>query len=588
MTGANAAIHIAHDPLAPPPPERVMRIAPLDMRQQRFRTAMRGFDRTEVVAFLTEAADDYEHALREIDRLRQDLARSEALLVEHREREDNLRNTLAHRAAARRRDQGVGAERGAADRPRGAGTRRPARCRRRRAASRRSSATSTSCGSAAGTPRARSRRRSRRSIARSSSSANRTDVRRGPVHRPRQATSIRARPRRVIDAVSRRRMRRRSSRSKSGSVAAGSARTRARRQTASTALCAIRLAAAPVGRRGQRRAHRASSPTCSTSPAAQISIVSGEKSRDKVVVVSGDSPTRYDEAVSLYFRRDRLSRHVRHADPPTLPAADHLRRAGAAARRATGRDSRSSPTARSPSRASGSSSPARPAELRVAPSPSHAATRDRRRRRSARSCRASSTRTRTRCSRATGATSCAGGWPGRPTREIAADGGGIVSTVRATRARDRGRARRRVAGAPRRDARVRHDDLRDQERLRARRLETELKMLRAIDELDAAHPIDIVPTFMGAHEVPSSIATGATTTSDSIIEEMIPAVARPELAEWCDVFCETGVFTPDESTRILEAGVARGPRSRASTPTSSGPAADRRSPLPSARARPIT
>ncbi len=76
------------------PAERVMRIAPLDLRQQRFRTSMRGFDRTEVVAFLTEAAADYEHALREIDRLRQDLTRTEALLAEHRERETNLRNTL--------------------------------------------------------------------------------------------------------------------------------------------------------------------------------------------------------------------------------------------------------------------------------------------------------------------------------------------------------------------------------------------------------------------------------------------------------------------------------------------------------------
>jgi cell division initiation protein len=71
-----------------------MRIAPLDLRQQRFKKAVRGFDPTEVVAFLTEAADDYEHALREIDRLRQDLARMEALLTEHREREANLRNTL--------------------------------------------------------------------------------------------------------------------------------------------------------------------------------------------------------------------------------------------------------------------------------------------------------------------------------------------------------------------------------------------------------------------------------------------------------------------------------------------------------------
>ena len=76
------------------PTGRVMRIAPLDLRQQRFKKVMRGFDQTEVVAFLTEAADDYEHALRELDRLRQDLVRTEALLADHREREHNLRNTL--------------------------------------------------------------------------------------------------------------------------------------------------------------------------------------------------------------------------------------------------------------------------------------------------------------------------------------------------------------------------------------------------------------------------------------------------------------------------------------------------------------
>jgi cell division initiation protein len=76
------------------PASRVMRIAPLDVRHQRFKQTFRGFDRTEVVAFLTETADDYEHALREIDRLRQDLARTEALLADHRQRETNLRNTL--------------------------------------------------------------------------------------------------------------------------------------------------------------------------------------------------------------------------------------------------------------------------------------------------------------------------------------------------------------------------------------------------------------------------------------------------------------------------------------------------------------
>jgi cell division initiation protein len=82
------------DPVAPQPPERLMRITPMDMRQQRFKPALRGYDKTEVVAFLTEAADDYEHAQREIDRLRGDLMRMEALLSEHRQRESNLRDTL--------------------------------------------------------------------------------------------------------------------------------------------------------------------------------------------------------------------------------------------------------------------------------------------------------------------------------------------------------------------------------------------------------------------------------------------------------------------------------------------------------------
>jgi cell division initiation protein len=88
------------------PSERLMRVAPLDLRQQRFKTALRGFDKTEVVALLTEAADDYEHALREVDRLRQDLTRVESLLGEHRDREANLRNTLltAQRLADEIRD----------------------------------------------------------------------------------------------------------------------------------------------------------------------------------------------------------------------------------------------------------------------------------------------------------------------------------------------------------------------------------------------------------------------------------------------------------------------------------------------------
>lgn len=71
-----------------------MKVTPLDLRQQRFATVMRGYDRGEVNAFLAEAADDYENALRENDRLRGELSKSEAVLDEHRGQERNLRNTL--------------------------------------------------------------------------------------------------------------------------------------------------------------------------------------------------------------------------------------------------------------------------------------------------------------------------------------------------------------------------------------------------------------------------------------------------------------------------------------------------------------
>jgi cell division initiation protein len=71
-----------------------MNVSPLDLRQQRFRKAFRGFDPVEVTSFLSAVADDYEHALREADRIRQDLARMEGVLAEHRESERSLRNTL--------------------------------------------------------------------------------------------------------------------------------------------------------------------------------------------------------------------------------------------------------------------------------------------------------------------------------------------------------------------------------------------------------------------------------------------------------------------------------------------------------------
>src|SRR5512142_401605 len=71
-----------------------MNVSPLDLRQQRFRSAVRGFDKVEVTSFLAAVADDYEQALRETDRLRQEVAKLEALISEHREHEKNLQSTL--------------------------------------------------------------------------------------------------------------------------------------------------------------------------------------------------------------------------------------------------------------------------------------------------------------------------------------------------------------------------------------------------------------------------------------------------------------------------------------------------------------
>jgi cell division initiation protein len=71
-----------------------MNVSPLDLRQQRFSSALRGFDRVEVTSFLMAVAEDYEAALRETDRLRQEVMRMEAALNEHREQERSLKGTL--------------------------------------------------------------------------------------------------------------------------------------------------------------------------------------------------------------------------------------------------------------------------------------------------------------------------------------------------------------------------------------------------------------------------------------------------------------------------------------------------------------
>ena len=80
--------------------------------------------------------------------------------------------------------------------------------------------------------------------------------------------------------------------------------------------------------------------------------------------------------------------------------------------------------------------------------------------------------------------------------------------------------------------------------------ETEMKILKVQKQLQKTHPMDIVSTFLGAHAIPKEL--GSDDYVDLVIDEMLPEIKG--LAQFCDVFCEKGVFTVDQSRRILEAG----------------------------------
>jgi imidazolonepropionase len=145
--------------------------------------------------------------------------------------------------------------------------------------------------------------------------------------------------------------------------------------------------------------------------------------------------------------------------------------------------------------------------------------------------------------------------------EIAADGGGIVHTVHWTRQA----SEEELISA----TLVRLDEMLACGTTTAEAksgygltTESELRQLRVIRALDHAHPIDLIPTFMGAHDVPIEYRSRRGEYVQLILNEMLVAVHDEGLAEWCDVFCETGVFTPEESRTILEAGLAVGLKPR--------------------------
>jgi imidazolonepropionase len=146
---------------------------------------------------------------------------------------------------------------------------------------------------------------------------------------------------------------------------------------------------------------------------------------------------------------------------------------------------------------------------------------------------------------------------GKSYQEIAAAGGGIQSSVRHFReATDEAvldRARRNLDAAL-----ALGTTTLEVKSGYGLSVEEELRALRLIRRLDQEHPLDIVPTFLGAHEIPEEYRGRRDEYVRIVAEEMIPKVAEENLAEFCDVFCEEGVFTVEESRTILEAARRHG------------------------------
>ena len=145
--------------------------------------------------------------------------------------------------------------------------------------------------------------------------------------------------------------------------------------------------------------------------------------------------------------------------------------------------------------------------------------------------------------------------------EIAAQGGGIRSTMRKTRAASEAElladAQERAnwflrCGTTTMEAKSGY----------GLSLEEELKILRVIRQLSETTPIEFVPTFLGAHAIPEEFRNAPGQYVALVIHEMLPWVAEEELAEYCDIFCERGYFDLADSERILRAAQEYGLRLR--------------------------
>jgi len=150
---------------------------------------------------------------------------------------------------------------------------------------------------------------------------------------------------------------------------------------------------------------------------------------------------------------------------------------------------------------------------------------------------------------------------GKTYMEIAAGGGGINATVAATR-----RASRQELKAAARTSLSRMLSMGtttvEVKSGYGLELDTELKMLEVIQELNEEGPLALIPTFMGAHDIPPEFRQNPEAYVELVVTRMIPEVVARRLARFCDVFCETGVFSVEQTERICRAAVAAGLESR--------------------------
>jgi imidazolonepropionase len=146
---------------------------------------------------------------------------------------------------------------------------------------------------------------------------------------------------------------------------------------------------------------------------------------------------------------------------------------------------------------------------------------------------------------------------GKSYEEIARAGGGIRASVRQLRSASK--AQLIAAALPRLDRFLAHGTTTIETKSGyGLTLADEIKSLEVIQELNRLHALELVPTFLGAHEFPDEYRGNQAEYIDLLIKEMIPAVRERGLAEFCDIFCEAQVFNANDSRKILRAARAAG------------------------------